>query len=269
MNIQPAHSTTPKSLKSLAPKAEAQEAAASPQEQVQLGQTPAQEALQVLHQMAQARVDFGHQLIAEVLEPSPAEFQEVSQATMPHRQEVAQFLSEQTGADTDPFYLLATETRTLAQASVNAENRADFQAAAGLSPNRESLLTEELGFLVEANLYQGMIPLEQLQQILPQEEPEGEKALSAGTFVQEVRKHVPAEVAQQVSETAALNPLLQVFGGSPELRSRFASALDQNFESALKMTAMCDNYFALLANVMQYEMQAGAILAQEQAAASQ
>jgi len=265
MQINRPNAATPQTLKNLSTSTSAgSQAPAQPQEQVSLGQSQADQAIGVLQQMAQARVNLGHQLIAEVLEPAPAEFQEVSQATMPQREQVAQYLAEQTGAATDSFYLLATETKTLAQAAINAENRADFQEQAGTTPNRENLFNEELGYLVEANIYQGMIPAEQLQQILPQEQPQGEKALSAGSFIEEVRKHVPSEVAQEVSESATLNPLLQAFNQNPELRTRFASALDQNYQAALQVNQGCLNYFGLVSEVMQYEMQAASVLAQQQ-----
>lgn len=263
MQINRPNAATPQTLKTLSTQAPAS-SAAQPQEQVSLGQTQADQAMGILQQMAQARVNVGHQLISEVLEPAPAEFQEVSQATMPQREQVAQYLAEQTGAATDAFYLLATETKTLAQAAINAENRADFQAQAGATPNRETLLNEELGFLIEANIYQGMIPVEQLQQILPQEPLEGEKSLSAGSFIDEVRKHIPPEVAQEVSENATLNPLMQAFSQNPELRSRFASALDQNYQAALQINQGCFNYFGVVSEIMQHEMQAASLLAQQQ-----
>lgn len=239
---------------------------AGPQEQVTLGaQGSPEEAVAVLQQMARARQEVGQQLISEVLEPSPQVFQEVAQATMPLREEIAGYINQQTGAPADGFYLLATETKMLAQAAVNAENRADFQAAQGANPDRNLLFEEELGFLAEASVYQNSFAPEQLAQLLADKEVTGEAALSAGTFVQEVRRHVPAESVQQVSETARQGTLFQVFGNDPQLQQRFVGALDQNHQAAMQITQGCLGYFNILSQIMQNEMQAGQILAQQQA----
>jgi hypothetical protein len=242
-----------------------------PQEQVSLGQSPQDEAIGVMQQMAQARIQLGHQLIGEVIEPAPKEFQEVSQATMPHREPLAVFLAGQAEGSQEPsqqgvlsaaFYVLATETKTLAQAAINAENRADFQAQAGQTPDRDNLFQQELGYLVEANIYQGQIPADQLQQILTGPEPTGEQALSAGTFVEQVRKYVPAEMAQQVSQVATQNPLMQAFQENPELRKRFSGALEQNYQAATAVNQGCLGYFGVLNDIIQQDMQAQAVLAQ-------
>ncbi|MBT9584266.1 hypothetical protein IV102_13070 [bacterium] len=246
---------------------------AGPQEQVSLGQSAQDEAITVMQQMAEARIQLGHQLIGEVIEPAPKEFQEVSQATMPHREQVAIYLAAEAEGKEDPsqqgvlsaaFYVLATETKTLAQAAINAENRADFQVQAGQTPDRESLLQQELGFLVEANIFQGQIPTEQLQQILTGPNPEGEQALSAGTFVEQVRKYVPAEMAQQVTQVASQNPLMLAFQQNPELSRRFASALDQNYQAALTVNQGCLGYFGVLNDIIQKDMQAQSVLVQLQ-----
>lgn len=233
----------------------------APAESVTVGQPSAEEATAVLQQMAVARQQVGQQLIGEVLEPSPPEYQEVAQATMPLREEIAKYINQQTGAPTDGFYLLATETKMLSQAAVNAENRADLQASQGLSPDRNQLFEQELGFLAEASIYQNTFPADQLAQLLPDTEVTGEAALSAGTFVQEVRRHVPAETAQQITETAHQGTLFQVFAGNPDLQKRFVGALDQNHQAALQITQGCLGYFQILGQIMQNEMQAGQVLA--------
>lgn len=243
-----------------------------PKEQVNLG-SPQDEAIAVMQQMAQARIQLGHQLIAEVIEPAPKEFQEVSQATMPHREQVAVYLASQAEGTESPtqqgvlsaaFYVLATEAKTLAQAAVNAENRADFQEKSGQKPDRENLLQQELGYLVEANIYQGQIPPEQLQQILTGPEPEGEKALSAGSFIDQIRKFVPAESAQQITQVASQNPLMLVFQENPELRQRFAATLDQNYQAALAVNQGCLGYFGILNDIIQKDLEAQSVLAQAQ-----
>ncbi len=241
----------------------------TPKEQVSLGDSPQDQAIAVLQQMAQARIQLGHQLIGEVISPAPAEFQEVAQATMPHREQVALYLASEAEGKEDPseqgllsaaFYVLATETKTLAQAAVNAENRAGFQAKAGQVPDRESLLQQELGFLVEANIYQGQIPGEQLQDILTGPNPVGEKALSAGTFVEQVRKFVPPEMAQQVTQVASQNPLMLAFAEKPELRSRFAASLEQNLQAAQTINQGCLGYFGVLNDIIQKDMEAQQVL---------
>ena len=263
MEIKKAHSAVPAARPQAAPAAPGAGPEAGPEEQVTLG-SQQEQAVAVLQQMAQARQQLGMQLIGEVLEPAPAESQEVAQATNPVRHQVAQFISQQTGAPADEFYLLASETKMLAQAAVNAENRADFQAQAGKTPDRGALFQEELGFLAEAGIYQNMIPPDQLAQLLPQGEVQGEAALSAGTFVQEIRKHVPAETATQVSQSAQQSSLFQAFGANPELQTRFVGRLEQNYEAALKVTQGCLGYFSVLGEIMHNEMQAGSVLAAAQ-----
>lgn len=250
------------------------QASAGPTDQVSVGQaSPQDQAIAVMQQMAQARVELGHELITKVLEPAPKEFQEVSQATMPHREEVAQYLAaaaegtetpSQQGVLSSAFYVLATETKTLAQAAVNAENRADFQAKQGATPDRDSLFNQELGYLIEANIYQGQIPAEQLQQVLTGTQPEGEKALSAGAFVEEVRKFVPAEVAQQVTQIAGQNPLVLAFQEKPDLQKRFTGALQQNYEAASAVNQGCLQYFNVLNAIIQQDLQAQQVFAQAQ-----
>jgi hypothetical protein len=256
---QPAVAQAPRNLQAnTTPQAEL---AGGPTEQVTVGQPSAEEATAVLQQMATARQQVGQQLIGEVLEPSPPEYQEVAQATMPLREEIARYINQQTGAPTDGFYLLATETKMLSQAAVNAENRADFQAAQGLTPDRNQLFEQELGFLAEASIYQNSFAPEQLAQLLPETEVTGEAALSAGTFIQEVRRHVPAETAQQITDTAHQGTLFQVFAANPDLQKRFVGALDQNHQAALQVTQGCLGYFQILGQIMQNEMQAGQVLA--------
>lgn len=250
------------------------QANAGPTDQVSVGQgSPQDQAIAVLHQMAQARVELGHELITKVLQPAPKEFQEVSAATMPHREEVAKYLASaaegtETPSDqgvlTSAFYVLATETKTLAQAAVNAENRADFQSEHGGTPDRGQLFNQELGYLIEANIYQGQIPADQLQQILTGPDPEGEKKLSAGAFVEEVRKFVPAEVAQQVTQIAGQNPLVLAFQEKPELQTRFTGALQQNYEAANAVNNGCLQYFNVLNAIIQQDMQAQQVLVQAQ-----
>lgn len=260
---------TPKVLSANRPQAEA-----GPADQVSVGQgSPQDQAIAVMQQMAQARVELGHELITKVLEPAPREFQEVSEATMPHREEVAKFLASaaegtetpsQQGVLTSAFYVLATETKTLAQAAVNTENRAGFQANEGKTPDRDALFNQELGYLIEANIYQGQFTPEQLQQILAQPEPVGEKLLSAGAFVDEVRKHVPAEVAEQVTQVAQQNPLVLAFQEKPDLQKRFTGALQQNFEAANAVNNGCLQYFNVLNAIIQQDMQAQQVLVQAQ-----
>lgn len=263
MEIKKAQTAAPPKtpLQSSAPAAQAQTPA--PQEQVTLG-SQQEQAVAVLQQMAQARQNLGLQLIGEVIEPAPAEFQEVAQATNPVRHQIAEYISQQTGAPADEFYLLASETKMLSQAAVNAENRADFQAQSGKNADRGTLFQEELGYLAEAGIYQNMIPEQQLAEMLPQTEVQGEAALSAGTFVQEVRKHVPAETAAQVTESARQSSLFQAFQANPDLQQRFVGKLEQNYEAALKVSQGCLGYFAVLGDIMQNEMQAGAVLAASQ-----
>ena len=269
MEIKKMGVATPQAPKTLGAKSEA----GGPQDQVSMGQTPQDQAISVMQQMAQARVELGHQLISNVLEPAPKEFQEVSQATMPHREEVAQYLAgaaegtetpSPQGVLTSAFYVLATETKTLAQAAVNTENRAKFQTEHGVAvPNRDEIFQQELGYLVEANIYQGQIPAEQLQGIL-QVQPEGEMLLSAGAFVQEVRKYVPAESAAQITEVASQNPLMLAFHDNPELRQRFVGALEQNAVASAVVNEGCMQYFGVLNAIIQKDMEAQQVLIQAQ-----
>jgi hypothetical protein len=263
---------TPQPAKPLA--ASQPQAPAAPADQVSVGQqSPQDQAISVMQQMAQARVELGHQLITQVLEPAPKEFQEVSQATMPAREEVAKYLASAAEGTDDPtpqsvltsaFYVLATETKTLAQAAVNAENRADFQEKAGAKADRDALFSQELGYLIEANIYQGQIAPDQLQNILTGPQPEGEKALSAGAFVDEVRRHVPAEMAQQVTQVAGQNPLVLAFNANPDLQKRFTGALHQNYEAANAVNNGCLQYFNVLQAIMQQDMQAQQVLVEAQ-----
>lgn len=269
MEIKKMGAATPQAPKTLGARPEA---SGVPQDQVSVGQTPQDQAIAVMQQMAQARVELGHQLITNVLEPSPKEFQEVSQATMPHREEVAQYLAgaaegtetpSPQGILTSAFYVLATETKTLAQAAVNTENRAQYQKEHGGTPNRDEIFNQELGYLVEANIYQGQIPAEQLQGIL-QVQPEGEMLLSAGAFVQEVRKYVPAESAAQITEVAGQNPLMLAFQEKPDLRQRFVGALEQNAAASAAVNEGCMQYFGVLNAIIQKDMEAQQVLVQAQ-----
>ncbi len=259
----------PKTLGAAQPQANA-----GPTDQVSVGQaSPQDQAIAVMHQMAQARLDLGNELISKVLEPAPKEFQEVSQATMPHREEVAKYLASAAEGTETPspqgvlssaFYVLATETKTLAQAAVNAENRADFQSKEGGTPDRGDLFNQELGYLIEANIYQGQIPAEQFQEILSGPQPTGEKALSASAFVEEVRKFVPAEVAQQVTQIAGQNPLVLAFQENPDLQKRFTGALQQNYAAANAVNGGCLEYFNVLNAIIQKDLEAQQVFAQAQ-----
>ncbi len=259
MNITPMGGSTPLPKTVAAPAAET---SAEPQEQVQVGQQPTREdAIALLQQMAQARNELGAKFIGEVLEPAPPEFQAVSQATMGMREAIAQQMAEQTGAPADPFFLLANETSLLSQAAVNTEKRADFRSEQGQTPNRESLLNEELGYLIETGIYnelinQGAIDAQAIQQAVHQLDPQGEALLTAGTLLAEIRKHAAPELAQQVSQAAAQNPLMQAFGGNPELRQKFAGALDQNFQAAQQVAQGCLGYFTLMGQIAANEMNA-------------
>ncbi|MBN9417813.1 hypothetical protein ABS71_15310 [bacterium SCN 62-11] len=259
----------PKTLGAAQPQSDA-----APTDQVSVGQSsPQDQAMAVMQQMAQARIELGHELVTKVLGPAPQEFLEVSQATLPHRQEVAHYLasaaegsetpSEQ-GVVNSAFYVLATETKTLAQAAVNAENRADYQTKQGGTPDRDALFSQELGYMIEANIYQGQIAPDQLQQILTGPEPEGEKKLSAGAFVEAVRRFVPAEVAEQVTQVAGQNPLILAFADKPDLQKRFTGALHQNFEAANTVNNGCLQYFNVLNAIIQQDLQAQQVLVQAQ-----
>lgn len=259
MKITPMGGNTAPAKPAAAPAAET---GSEPKEQVQVGQQPTRDdAIALLQQMAQARNELGAKFIGEVMEPAPQEFQAVSQATMGMREAIAEQMAQQTGAPADPFFLLANETSLLSQAAVNTEKRADFRTESGQQPNREALLTEELGYLVETGIYnellnQGAIDAEAVQAGVNALNPQGEELLTAGTFLAEIRKHAAPELAQQVTQAAAQNPLLQAFGHNPELRSKFAAALDQNFQAAQQVSQGCLGYFTLMGQIAANEMNA-------------
>ncbi|MFN8606682.1 MAG: hypothetical protein U0931_04060 [Vulcanimicrobiota bacterium] len=256
------------------------QAAAAPTDQVAVGQaSPQDQAIAVMQQMAQARVELGHQLITQVLEPAPKEFQEVGQATMAAREEVAKFVASTAEGSENPsqqgvlsaaFYVLATETATLAEAAVRAESRAEFQEKEGAKADRDGLFREELGYLIEGNIYQGQIPPDQIQNLvagLPA--PQGDKAFSAGAPILELRKYVPAELSQQVTQAAEHNPLVLAFNSNPELQKRFTGALQQNFEAAKTVSGGCLQYFNVLGQIVQQDLAAQQVLAEAQAQQNQ
>lgn len=273
---------TPQTAKPLAASQSSSQAQvpAAPADQVAMGQqSPQDQAIAVMQQMAQARLELGNQLITQVLEPAPKEFQEVGQATMAAREEVAKFVAataegtespSQQGVLTAAFYVLATETATLSEAAVRAESRAEFQEQHGAKPDRDGLFREELGYLIEGNIYQGQFPPEQIQNLvagLPQ--PEGDKVFSAGAPILELRKHVPAELSQQVTQAAEHNPLILAFNSNPELQKRFTGALQQNFEAAKTVSGGCLQYFNVLGAIVQQDLAAQQVLAESQAQPNQ
>lgn len=240
-----------------------------PQEQVSVGQSRQDEAIAVIQQMAQERIKLGHQFIGEVINPAPDVFKEVAMATAQGRAEIAVSLAAQAegtekpsqySVETSEYYVLATETKTLAQAALNAEKRAEFQEGQGKQADRDALFQQELGYMIQANAYQGLFAPEQLQGLLQDVKPEGEQALSAGGFVEEMKKHVPAELASQISSSVSANPLISAFNGNPELRTRFSSALKQNQEAAANITAGCLGYFNYLGQIIQNDLAAQQVL---------
>jgi hypothetical protein len=80
--------------------------------------------------------------------------------------------------------------------------------------------------------------------------------LTAGTLLAEIRKYAAPELAQQVTQAAAQNPLMQALGGNPELRQKFAGALDQNFQAAQQVAQGCLGYFTLMGQIAANEMNA-------------
>lgn len=271
MDIRPAQSGAAPVRKSLGKLPTADSGA--PQDQVAAA-SPQDAAIAVIQQMAEARLKLGQQLIGEIIEPAPGEFKAVTEATTDKRHEIAVALAAQAEGTQTPgevsvatsnYYILASETQTLVQTAIQAEARADFQAKAGGTPNREALVQEELGYLVQANIYQGQIPLEELQKMVPSTPPEGEKALSAGTLVESIRQHVPTEFSKQVEELAQQNPLISTFREKPELLRQFAGALTQNNEAAFAMQQGCIGYFSVLTQIAQQDAQAIAVLQQSQA----
>lgn len=267
---------TPQPAKPLA--ASQPQTPAAPADQVAVG-SPQDQAIAMMQQMAQARVELGHQLITQVLEPAPKEFQEVGQATMPAREEVAKmFAAAAEGTDSpspqavlnSAFYVLATETAQLSEAAVRAESRAEFQEKAGAKPDRDGLFREELGYLIEGTIYNNNFPAEQIQNLvagLP--EPQGEQALSAGAAVLQVRKHLPAEMLQQVTEAANHSPLIMAFTANPELQKRFTGAMQQNFEALKAVNGGCVQYFNVLNAIVQQDFAAQQVLAEAQAQPNQ
>lgn len=244
-----------------------------PTEQVSVGQSQQDEAIAVIQQMAQARIGLGHKLIGEVIAPAPEIFQEVAQATQEGRGKMAIGLAAAAEGTAEPspysvetseYYILANEANAVAQASLNAEKRAAFQEQAGNTPDRAQLFQQELGFLLEASAYQGMVPPEAMQKILSSQAADGEAILSAGTIVGEMKKHVAPEVVKQVDEGIAQNPAVTVFRTNADLRSRFVSAMKQNQEAAGAIAAGCAGYFNILGQIIQQDLAAQAVLMQLQ-----
>ncbi len=241
----------------------AAQAPASP-DSVQVGQAPAEppaltQARTLMQEAMALRSQVGQEFMGNVLPQAPAEFKSIIEASEPILTQSAQEAAQQ-GMVVDQFWMIATETRQLSQAGVNAESRAELQEKSNQKADRAALLREEIGYQTQAELLLQAFP-EQAAAAL-QKPAEGEALLSGGTFVNEVYKNIPADQAKAIQEAAAFSPLAQVVAAKPELVEKAAGSLAQSGQVLLGVTQGCGMYMAFIQQqVLPRELQAGQLLA--------
>lgn len=246
-----------------APPAPAAQPAAAPAaaDSVQVGAEPPAltQARTLMQEAMQLRSQVGQEFVGNVLPQTPKEFKSILEASEPILTQSAQEAAQQ-GMVVDQFWMIATETRQLSQAGVNAEARAEFQEKSNQKADRAALLREEIGFQTQADLLLQAFP-EQASAAL-QKPAEGEALMSGGTFVNEVYKNIPADQAKAIQEAAAFSPLAQVVAAKPELVEKAAGTLAQAGQTLLGVTQGCGMYMAFIQQqVLPREMQAGQLLA--------
>lgn len=232
----------------------------APGDSVQLGQTPAEppamtQAKALLQEAMALRQQGGQEFVTQVLPQTPPEFKAILQATEPVVQQNAQAMAQQ-GLVADAFFMLASETRKLGQAAVNAEARAEFREQAQQPADREAFLREEIGFQAQAEILLAAFP--EQAAAASQVEVKGEQLLTARSFVDEVMKNIPADQAKQIQEAAAYSPLAQAVAANPELVKKAAASLAQTGAAMLAVTQGCGAYTGFIQQqVIPREMKAG------------
>jgi len=180
-------------------------------------------------------------------------------------QQNAQAMAQQ-GLIADSYFMLATETRKLGQAAVNAEARAELREQEQKPADRAAFLREEIGYQTQAEILLAAFP--EQSAAAAQREVKGEDLLTARSFVDEVMKNIPADQAKQIQEAAAFSPLAQAVAANPELVNKAAASLAQTGAAMLAVTQGCGQYMGFIQQqVLPREMQAGELFQSLQPAA--